>query len=104
MRGDQRMRRPERVLEVTDGLHGHRVDELLVELRVAFAGRESLLGRDRFVTEVDRFVPAAARRVVVEDFDVFADRAGREPFKWNPIGDLVDARGVESGREPGSRL
>ena len=34
---------PQCALEVADGLHCHRVHELLMKLRIAFAGREPLL-------------------------------------------------------------
>ena len=66
---------PERAFESVDGRHDHGVDHLLVELRVAFGRRKTVLGEDVGVVEVDGSVKAAAGRIEVHDFDVLPDRA-----------------------------
>ena len=87
----------QRFLEVVDGLHRHRVDELLVKLGIALARRVAVLDGEFLVRKIDRIVPAPARRIVVDDLDVFAGRAGLQRLEWDVVGDFVDAGGVESG-------
>jgi hypothetical protein len=88
-------------LEVPNGLHRDGIDELLVKLRVALARRQPLLRGDRLVRQVDRFVPASARRVDIDDLEVFATGARLDLFERHLIEHLVDAGRVEPRREPG---
>jgi hypothetical protein len=89
----------ERELEVAHRRHGDGVDELLVELRVSLVGIEPV-GAD-VVLEVHRIVVRLARRIVVDDLDVLADRADAELLPRHAEGDLVHRRGLELLRESG---
>ena len=91
----------QRAFEVADRLHRHGVDELLVKLRVAFAGRQALLRGDLLARQVHRLVPAAARRIEVDDFDVFTDRSRIHGFEGHAIEDFVDAGRLEPGGKAG---
>jgi hypothetical protein len=66
------------MLEVADGAHRHRVGHLLVELRISFRGGKAVLRDELHRIQVDRVVPAPARRVVVDHLQVLAARPGGE--------------------------
>ena len=81
---------PEGPLEVADRGHRHRVDHLLVELRVALGRREAVLGQEERVVQVDRLVELLARRVVVDDLEVFADGTGLQRLPVDSVDDRID--------------
>ncbi len=63
-----------------------------MKLRVAFGRRQSVLGDQLNLVEVDRDVEAAARRIDVHHFDIFAARPGRQRgFPGDVVDDAVDA-------------
>ena len=95
---------------MADRRHRDRVDHLLVELRVALRRRQAVLRHDRAVVQVDRRVEAPLGRIVVDDLEVLADRAGLEdvlPFvvalPGNASVDLVDPGRLELDAELGSK-
>ena len=61
-RGRQRTGRPRARSKCLDRLHRHRVDHLLVELRVALARRPAVLRQQSASFEVHRIVPRCPRR------------------------------------------
>ena len=69
--------------EVANRKAGDRIRHLLVELRQPFAWRKTVLRKDEGVIQIDRFVKAAARRVVVDDFDVLPDGPGLKRLPRN---------------------
>ena len=89
----------ERALEILDGLHRHCIDHLLVKLRQRLRRREARLGQDVRVIEVDRRIKAIARRIVVDHFDIFADRAGLDFLPGDQKCRLVDVDGVHAHGE-----
>ncbi len=98
-------RRPERsaaqrLLEGLDGTHRDGIGHLLVELWVGLGRREAILGQQPRVIEIDRPIETIARRIEVHDFDVFADRPGREGvvrFPRHVQRDASNAEGVQVG-------
>ena len=85
----------ERALEMTDGAHGDGVDHLLVELRVALRGSEPVLREQAGIVEIDRRIDHAARRIDVDDFEIFSDRTRLQSvvavaLPGDPNGDLLD--------------
>ncbi len=63
------------LLEGADGGHDHRVDHLLMELRVALRGRQAVLGHTVRVVEIDRLVKAAAGRIDIDHLQILSDRS-----------------------------
>src|SRR2546423_6717838 len=51
---------PERALEIADGCHRHRVDKLLMKLRITFVGIEPDSAEDVRIVQVDRIPSLAA--------------------------------------------
>jgi len=72
----------------TRGTPHDRVDHLLVEARIAFAGRQAVRDQDERVVEVDGTIVDVARHVVVHDGDLVAGAAliDRSP-RQRPIAD-----------------
>src|SRR5262245_32656048 len=68
----------ERLFEVIDGLHRHRIDHLLMELRIGLGWRDSRLREDVAIVEVGRSVTALTRRIDIDDLDVFSNRTWLE--------------------------
>jgi hypothetical protein len=62
-------------LKIEDGLHRHREDHLLVELRPALRQRQPVLGEQVWVVEIERFVEGPAGKVVVDDLQIFIGRS-----------------------------
>ena len=91
----------EGALEAVDGRHDHRVDHLLVELRVPLGGREAVLRQDGRPIQVHGCIEARAGRVVVHHLDVFADRTGRQQLPRHLVGDLAHEGGLELGGQAG---
>ncbi len=85
----------QRPFEVPDRGHRHRVDHLLVELRVAFGRGQPVLRQQVRPVQVHRRVEAPARRVVVDDLEVLADRPRLEILPGHAEHRLVDQRRVE---------
>ena len=77
--------------------HRHGVDELLMELRVAFAWRQAVLRCDLLVARSTGSYQRVAGRVEVHHFDVLADRPRLEGLERDAVHDLVDAGGVQTG-------
>src|SRR5882724_7859554 len=79
------MWRPKRLatnslLEMSNGCHGHGIDHLLMELRIAFGGRPSVLGQQGWKVEVDRFVNPVGGGIDVHYFQIFTDGSRLKVF------------------------
>ena len=85
----------QRALEVANGGHRHGVDHLLVKLRIGFRRGEAVLGQQIAVVEIHGTIEEAARRIAVDDFDVFTDGAGLQILPRHFDGDFVDGGGLE---------
>ena len=103
--GDAKTRRPqraapERVFETFDRPHRDRVAHLLMELRIALRRGQAVHSEDVIMVEIHRGITATARRIDVDDFDIFADRSRLEPFFPPNVGEGgVDVGGVQRGRQ-----
>ena len=86
-------------LKVLDRGHRDRVDHLLVKLGIRLGRRMPVSRKKVRIVEVDRIVEDAARRVDVDDLDVFPDRAGLELFPGDCDRDLVERRRRNARRE-----
>src|SRR5437588_2458384 len=90
---------PERALEIADGCHCHRINKLLMKLRITFVGIEPVSADDARIVQVDWLVKRAARRIVVDHFEIVADRTRLKRFPWRAENNFVDLRGVELLRQ-----
>ena len=68
----------QRLFEGVNRGHRHGVGHLLVELRIRLRRGQAVLRGQAQVVQVDRMVEAPARRVVVDDLDIFTDRTRAE--------------------------
>ena len=64
----------ERPLEMADRGHGDGIDHLLVKLRIALRRRQTILGEQGLVVEVDRIIDPVRGRIDIHDFEIFANR------------------------------
>jgi hypothetical protein len=81
---------------MTDRDHGHRIDHLLMKLRIGFRRFQTVLAKDARVIQIHRIVKNAARRVGIHHFDVLPDGTGLQmllPGDFN--GDLPDPHRLE---------
>ena len=83
IRGPHKIGSPQRFtsqgrFEASNRIHGDGIDHLLMELRNAFRGVESVRGKQVRVIQIDGCVAGTGRRIDVHYFDIFAHRAGLE--------------------------
>ncbi len=96
---------PECVFEVLNCQHRRRIDELLVKLRIALAGRQAIIGQDVGVIKVHwriKRTVGADRRIEVHYLDILSDwtraerlggrflRIGGKLFPTDFVHDIVD--------------
>lgn len=81
--------------------HGDAVHHLLVELGVGFGGAQTALCQQADVVQVHRLVTGSARRIDVNNLEVFADRAWPQVLPGDFERELVDRGGLETGGEAG---
>ena len=67
-----------------DRLHGHRIDHLLMKLRMTLGRRQAILRKQMRIVQVHRLVAAIAGGIQVHHFEVFAHRAGTEALLFCP--------------------
>ena len=91
----------ERVLEVVDGEPRDGIDHLLMELRRAFAGGQSVLRQQLGIVEVHRFVETAAAGIDVDDVEVLAARPGLQALPGDLDRDFADGRSLVVGSQAG---
>jgi hypothetical protein len=70
----------ERPFKLADSCHRHRVDHLLVKLRVPLRWRDAVERQQIRIVEVHRVVETSGRWIEVDDFQVFAHRPFRQTF------------------------
>jgi hypothetical protein len=70
----------ERLLEMTNGLHCDCVDQLLMELRIAFRRRTAIAGEKFRRIQINRIVEAVRGRIDIHYLDIFADRPWLQVF------------------------
>ena len=92
----------QRLLEQLDGLHGHRIDHLLVKPRVLLGRRKPVVQQHPVVVQVYGFVEHAGGRVVIHHFQVLATRppegrvrVRRVELPWQRDHDLADRAVLE---------
>ena len=61
-------------LEVADGRHCHGIDHLLVELGFGLRWCQTVLRQELGIVEIDEMVEQSARRIDIDNFDVFSHR------------------------------
>ncbi len=96
----------ERLLEMADRRHADGIDHLLVELRIAFGRRPSVLRQQELVVQIDGLVDLVRRRVDVDDLEILADRPGPQRRRLAVVPRhgqrrLVDRLGGEVLRDAG---
>ena len=72
-------------LEMFDSLHRNRVNHLLMELRIRFRRRQTIVSERQRPIQIDRRVADAGGRIDVNHFQVFAHRTRREIVFPNQI-------------------
>jgi hypothetical protein len=75
---NHRIRRPEDktaqpALEYLDGLHGHGINHLLVELRVSVGRGMSVLNEKVGIVQIHWLIEAITPRVIIDDLEVLTD-------------------------------